>query len=367
MKRGFGLTSRSVHELPQRHDPPTNPEPLPEPYEPAVVEPSHLGIEDPGDGISFFVLGDVGGIKEAGPQNAVSVAIQRLLEEGQGAAFVLIVGDVVYYNGQQMAEVKGQQTGYLDQFYEPYGHLTKPIIAFPGNHDGEREDPKQQQPASLQGFMENFCTKEPGIPVDDPQLEYGRHTQTLPYCEWTLNLGAATIVAVYTNVPSHGHLEPRQEERLVNELRNADPNKKLIVGLHHPPYSIDSHHGESKQMQEMLARAFEQSGRTPDLILSGHVHDYQRFARAVDGKQIPYIVSGNGGYYNLHKLAKDAKQGEEVVEGVTFEHGDDSRYGFLKLTIKGGVGEGEYFAVTPGEMPDGSQMQMYPAQDKFTF
>jgi Icc-related predicted phosphoesterase len=367
MQRGFGLTSRSLHERRQYHHPPTEPEPLPEPYAPAAVEPAHLGIEDPGDGISFFVLGDVGGIKEAGPQNAVSVAMQKLLEEGQDAAFVLIVGDVVYYNGQQMANVEGQQTGYLDQFYEPYGHLAKPIIAFPGNHDGEREDPTKPQPASLQGFMENFCTGQPGIPVDDPQLEYGRHTQTLPYCEWTLNLETATIVAVYTNVPSHGHLEPKQEERLVDELRNADPNKKLIVGLHHPPYSIDLHHGESEQMQEALDRAFQQSERTPDLILSGHVHDYQRFTRANGDKQVPYIVSGNGGYHNLHKLPKDAAQGEEVAEGVTFEYGDDIRYGFLKLTIKGRVGEGEYFAVTPGEMPNGSQMQMYPAQDRFTF
>jgi metallophosphoesterase superfamily enzyme len=367
MPRGFGLASRSVHKQSQRHEPPTDPEPLPEPYAPAAVEPAHLGIEDSGDGISFFVLGDVGGIKHPGPQNAVSVAMQKLLEEGHAAAFVLIVGDVVYYNGQQMATVEGRQTGYLDQFYEAYGHLAKPIIAFPGNHDGEREDPTQPTPASLQGFMENFCTEQPEIPVDDPHLEYGRHTQTLPYCEWTLNLQAATVVAVYTNVPSHGHLEPQQEERLVNELRNADPSKKLIVGLHHPPYSIDSHHGESKRMQEMLDKVFDESGRTPDLILSGHVHDYQRFARAVGGDQVPYIVSGNGGYPNLHKLAKDAEKGEEVLSGVTFEYGDDSRYGFLKLTIKGGVGEGEYFAVEPGEMPDGSEMRLYRAEDKFTF
>lgn len=367
MQRGFGLTSNAVHGQAQRHHPPTEPEPLPEPYAPAAVEPAHLGIDDPGDAIGFFVLGDVGGIKEAGPQNAVSVAMQRLLAEGQDAAFALILGDVVYYNGQQMAVVKGLQTGYLDQFYEPYGHLSRPIIAFPGNHDGEREDPTQPKPASLQGFMENFCTNEPGIPVDDPQLEFGRHTQTLPYCEWTLKLAAVTIVAVYTNVPDHGRLEPQQEERLVGELRDADPAKKLIVGLHHPPYSLDAFHGESKPMAEMLDRAFEQSGRVPDLVLSGHVHDYQRFERMLGDKKVPYIVSGNGGYYNLHKLVPDAVKGHEVVEGVTFQYGDDARYGFLRLTIEDGVGEGEYIAVTPGEMPDGSSMQLYPAQDRFMF
>lgn len=363
MQRAVGLTS----DLKERQEPVSSPEPLPEPYAPASLSPEEVGIEDAGGAISFFVAGDVGGIRNPGPQNAVSVAMQTLLGEGVSAAFLLIVGDVVYFNGQQVATVKGLQTGYLDQFYEPYGHLARPIIAFPGNHDGEREDPKAAQPASLQGFMENFCMPEPGIPVDDPQLEFGRHTQTLPYCEWTLDLAAATIVAVYTNVPSHGALEPRQEERLAEELKKADPTKKLIVGLHHPPYSLDSHHGESKVMEAALDKAFEASGRTPDLILSGHVHDYQRFARTIGGKGVPYIVTGNGGYYNLHKLAEGAVEGAEAGTGATFKHGDDSRYGFLRLTVGNGTGEGEYIAVTPGEMPDGSTMQLSRHQDKFNF
>ncbi len=368
MARGFGIRSGSAREQLQRQHPPTKPEPLPEPYAPAAVEPAHLGIKDPGDGVSFFVLGDVGGVKAPGPQNAVSVAMEQLLQEGQAAAFVLIVGDVVYFNGQQMGLVEGRQTGYGDQFYEPYAKLAKPIIAFPGNHDGEPEEPAPEPPPPpLQGFMENFCTPKPEVPVDDPQLEYGRHTQTLPYCEWTLPLAAATIVAVYSNVPTGGDLEDRQIERLISELKKADPNKPLILGLHHPPYSIDSHHGGSKRMGEALDKAFEEAARTPDLILSGHVHDYQRFTRTINGKQIPYIVTGNGGYHNLHRFAKGSTPGEELDNGVVFEYGDDRRYGFLKLTIKGQTGEGEYIAVTPGEMPDGSEAHVYPAEDSFKF
>jgi acid phosphatase type 7 len=368
MARGFGIQSGAAREQLQKHHPPAKPEPLPEPYAPAAVDPAHLGIEDPGEGVSFFVLGDVGGVKAPGPQNAVSVAMEQLLQEGQAAAFALIVGDIVYFNGQQMGLVEGRQTGYGDQFYEPYAKLAKPIIAFPGNHDGEPEEPAPEPPLSpLQGFMENFCSPKPEIPVDDPQLEYGRHTQTLPYCEWTLQLAAATIVAVYSNVPPGGHLEPQQTDRLVHELKNAAPDKPLILGLHHPPYSVDSHHGGSEHMAEILDIAFQDAGRTPDLILSGHVHDYQRFTRTISGKQVPYIVTGNGGYHNLHRLAKDATPGEELAEGITFEYGDDRRYGFLKLTIDGQGGKGEYIAVTPGTMPDGSEAQVFRAQDSFTF
>jgi acid phosphatase type 7 len=176
-----------------------------------------------------------------------------------------------------------------------------------------------------------------------------------------------TIVAVYSNVPTGGHLEPQQIERLTTELKNADPKKPLIVGLHHPPYSVDSHHGGSERMAEILNKAFEDAGRTPDLILSGHVHDYQRFTHTINGKQVPYVVAGNGGYHNLHRLAQGATPGEELAEGVTFEYGDDRRYGFLKLTIKGQTDEGEYIAVTPGQMPDGSEAQVYLAEDSFKF
>jgi predicted MPP superfamily phosphohydrolase len=359
MKRGFGIEERSARDQIQRTHPPAKAEPLPEPYAPAKVDPGALGITDPGSELSFFVLGDVGGVKVPTPQNAVSAAMEHDLEN---AAFALILGDVVYFNGQQMGLVDGRQTGYGDQFYEPYAKFARPIIAFPGNHDGEAESEKE---ASLAGFMENFCQKTPGIPVDDPQLEFGRHTQTLPYCEWTLDLKAVTIIAVYTNVPSGGHLEPAQIERLTRELKEADPEKPLIVGLHHPPYSVDAHHGGSPRMAQILDQAIEQSKRVPELVLSGHVHDYQRFTRTIEGKQVPFIVSGNGGYHNLHKLAKDATPGEELAEDVVFEFGDASRYGFLKLTVKQKAIEGEYIAVTPGTMPDGSDAQIEPGQDKF--
>jgi predicted MPP superfamily phosphohydrolase len=358
MERLLGIPDRTASEQLQRSSPRSGKQPLPQPYKPGRVKPSDLGIADPGQELSFFVLGDVGGVKAPGPQNAVSVAMEQRQQE---AAFALILGDVVYFNGQEAGEVEGRQTGYLDQFYEAYAKLARPIIPFPGNHDGDPEP----NDTSLSGFMANFCDSSPKDPPDDPQLEFGRHTQTLPYCEWTLELEAVTIVAVYTNVPSGGHLEPEQLERLTQELRDADPNKPVIVGLHHPPYSVDSHHGGSVHMGEALDKAFTDSGRTPDMVLSGHVHDYQRFTRTIAGKQVPYIVSGNGGYHNLHRLAPDAKPGDEPGPGVTFEFGDASQYGFLKLTVSGGAISGEYVGVKPGSMPDGSEAVITPAVDTF--
>jgi hypothetical protein len=115
---------------------------------------------------------------------------------------------------------------------------------------------------------------------------------------------------------------------------------------------------------EFLDRRFSLLQESEDADPGGLGKGVQPFG---NGKQVPYIVAGNGGYHNLHRFAKGTNPGEELAAGVTFEYGDDRRYGFLKLTIDGQTGKGEYIAVKPGEMPDGSEAQVYPAEDSFTF
>jgi hypothetical protein len=311
-----------------------------------------VGISD-ADPLTLFVIGDHGGVKAPGPQNAVSYAMQAA--SGAHPAFVYSVGDVVYFNADE--------SEYGPQFYEAYGHLSVPIVAIPGNHDGDTTDDPSRKP--LDTFMANFCDKTPSVPAADPQFEFGRHTQTQPWCDWTLDLKAATIVGIYTNVPSGGHLEQSQIDWLTGELQAADTSKPLIITLHHPPFSIDTHHGGSQLMGGALDGAFAAAKRSPDLVLSGHVHDYQRFSRTYDGRTIPYVVIGNSGYHNLHQLAGDATPGAQVAPGITFEYGDASEYGFLALTVSGGKISGEYTGVKPGTMPDGSDAQATPRKDTF--
>lgn len=323
---------------------------------PGRASASDLGItEDPGDGISFYVIGDHGGVKAAGPQNAVSYAIQNEIAEKD--AFVYSVGDIVYFYGERWE--------YPHQFYEPYAHVPVPIVGIPGNHDGDIKGERTER-EPLDGFMENFCDAKPSIPPTDPELEFGRHTQTQPYCDWTLDLKAVRIVGLYSNVVPGGHFEDSQTEWLTAELAAAPAGKPLIVALHHPPYSVDAMHGGSAHVGEVLDKAFDDSTRTPELVLSGHVHDYQRFSRRRGDHTISYVVIGNSGYHNLHVFARDAKQGEEVADGVTFEYGDAKEYGFLKLTVTGGKIAGSYTGVRPGAMPDGSDAAVSPAKDSFS-
>jgi hypothetical protein len=264
------------------------------------------------------------------------------LAQNPKPACVYTVGDVVYFNGVA--------TEYIPQFYEAYGHLQLPIVGIPGNHDGDTTDDPTRRP--LDTFMANFCAPTPELPPGEE--EYDRDVETQPYCDWTLALDAVTIVGIYTNVPSGGHLEQSQVDWLTSELTSAPSNLPLIVALHHPPYSIDAMHGGSQRMGEALDGAFTSASRAPDLVLSGHVHDYQRFTRTLDGKQLPYVVIGNSGYHNLHRLAQDAQLGMQVADGIVFEFGDDKHWGFLELTIDGMKISGSYTAVTKdGEVTAG--------------
>src|SRR5436190_17888427 len=97
----------------------------------------------------------------------------------------------------------------------------------------------------------------------------------------------------------------------------------------------------------------------PDLVLNGHVHDYQRFTRTLNGKPLSHVVIGNGGYHNLHHLAKDAIPGMQVSEEVVFEFGDAAHWGFLELTVDGQTITGAYTQIT-------REGQTAPNADAFT-
>lgn len=99
-----------------------------------------------------------------------------------------------------------------------------------------------------------------------------------PNVYWTLLTPFATIIGLYTNVPEGGVVEPDQQAWLAGELRDADAALPVIVALHHPPFSLDTHHSGSSAMSKVLTQAASKAKRKPDLVCSGHVHNYQRFS-----------------------------------------------------------------------------------------
>ncbi len=271
----------------------------------------------------FHVLGDSGGVQDAEFQSNVAQKMVDQVAHGGATVpqFCYHVGDVVYFTGMK--------TDYYAQFYEPYAHYDPPILAIPGNHDGEVDDPQAQ--TSLDGWVEYFMQANPD--VDPISKDAPRVGLSLPNPYWTLDTPYATIVGMYTNVPEGGSVDSVQQQWVTNEFDTAPKDRALILALHHPIYSFDVYHSGSSKMADILENAIRDTGRVPNLVLSGHVHDYQRIEQKIapDGPT-PFIVCGHGGYHNLHAI--HSSPGDAAKDtGATLKYGADKVWGVITLTI----------------------------------
>jgi 3',5'-cyclic AMP phosphodiesterase CpdA len=254
-------------------------------------------------------------------------------------AFFFHLGDVIYNFGEA--------DYYYDQFYEPFRAYDRPIFAIPGNHDGAvtyTSGGPQPDVPSLQAFIANFCDTTAGKPQDAGGL--ARTTMTQPGVYFTLDAPMVSIIGLYTNVlegpgvlTDQGGRYPalkddRQYDWLVGELQRLAPLRKaldraVILACHHPPASADLTHGGTTGLADDLDRAFTAAGFWPDAIVSGHAHIYQRFARSVAGKQLPYIVAGSGG----HDARAQAGEAPRTWNDYTLLVGPTAAYGYLTATV----------------------------------
>jgi hypothetical protein len=295
----------------------------------------------------LHVAGDTGGVKA--PQ-AQQIVANHMVDDfaapdlASRPALFYHLGDVVYYYGEARE--------YYPQFYEPYAHYPAPIVAIPGNHDGDIAPPDPTNPsppaASLDAFARNFCAAAPAITPEAGDV--ARDAMTQPNVYFTLDTPFATFIGLYTNVPEGGQLDDTQIAWFRDELRTSPAEKALIVATHHPIYSLDQHHGASAYMGSLLDDAFTATGRIPDLVFSAHVHNYQRFTRPLGGRAVPYIVAGAGGYWNLHYMTHDYGYPIPLPLAVpqtdlTLNSYCDNRHGYMRLTISASTLIGEYFTV----------------------
>lgn len=257
--------------------------------------------------IVFHAVGDTGAAKKTGPITEARVADLMAEDVAAGGnlvpAFFFHLGDVVYNFGE------GQY--YYDQFYEPFRAYDRPIFAIPGNHDGMVFGSSADVPQipTLKAFLRNFCAAAPGPSPDAGGLV--RSAMTQPGVYFALDAPFVSIIGLYSNVlegpgviSSQGGKYPMADDQLqflTAELARLKPlrqagERAVIVAVHHPPLSVDSKSGGTKGLSDDIDAACQKAGLWPDAVLSGHAHLYQRFTRRVNGRQIPYLVSGSGGF-----------------------------------------------------------------------
>lgn len=315
----------------------------------SVLTPAQMQTIQSTQKLVFHVAGDTGGVKTPQDQQNVALHMEADFDNTDPTAarplFFYHLGDVVYYYGEA--------SQYYSQFYEPYQLYPAPILAIPGNHDGDVQDPSVP---SLAAYVENFCAPTPRLTKEAGDVL--RDAMTEPNVYWTLETPYATIVGLYTNVPEGGWLDEKQIAWLTSELSTAPADKALIVTMHHPIYSADVFHSGSKYMEGILENAIQQSQRWPDLVFSGHVHNYQRFTRTLVDREVPYLVVGGGGYWNLHRMVL-SPQGNPLPTPYPIPNTDVTlaaycadHHGYLLLESTPSSLTGWYYAV-PGSQPNG--------------
>jgi len=312
--------------------------PLPQPIGPY---PYHLDIKQVlpainADKMVFHLCGDTGGLTQPGFNHQVASAMIKQFgdykNDNDVPQFFFHLGDVVYNYGQAAQ--------FEPQFFSAYKHYPAPVFAIAGNHDADIDPLDPNKPQSLDAFMKVFCTTQTElIPFAG---DNNRKSNIQPNIYYTLKTPLADFICLYSNVPRFGTITPIQKQWFIDELKDKTRNrdqKALIVCLHHSAYSADTNHGSSLPMQLFLNSAFDEAGVLPDVVFSGHVHNYQRFNKQYPGgKTVPFIVSGAGGYAELHAIAplNDLlfPDTSNMLDNVTLQKSCDNTHGFLKIALQ---------------------------------
>ena len=275
-------------------------------------------IRERRSGSCFHAVGDTGAAKVNSFQTAaqaianeasVADAMAADLQAGGATApaFFFHLGDVVYNFGE------GQY--YYDQFYEPFRAYDRPIFAIPGNHDGSVFGPKHGVPQvpTLLAFLRNFCAPTPG-PVARCRRARCAATMTQPgvvlHARRAVRLDHRSVHQrargprrdlLAGRHATHDHDE--QLEFLTAELDAAEaPARKrnqraVILACHHPPASVDCQaRRHDRPRQTTSTRPARQPGCGRMRCCPGTPTSTSASRAAVDGRQIPYIVAGSGGF-----------------------------------------------------------------------
>jgi hypothetical protein len=110
-----------------------------------------------------------------------------------------------------------------------------------------------------------------------------------------------SIVGLYSNCSeSVGWLDEQQllffyqELVRLKKLRQRE-GRATILAIHHCPRWFPGE-ATSDPTSAAIDRACVQAQFWPDAVVCGHAHLYQRIVRQDGGRDVPYIITGAGGY-----------------------------------------------------------------------
>jgi hypothetical protein len=260
------------------------------------------------DGIVIYAAGDVADCRSLSPSQSGAAYTAALIARDPEAP-VLMLGDGTYPVGRPEE---------FTECYEPtWGRFKARTFPAPGNHE-------YYTPGAI-GYYRYF-----GERAGPGNRGY-----------YSFDLGSWHVVSINSN------LKPAQQEIQLAWLKTDLAQHKAQCTLafwHHPLFSSGGH-GNNEKMRQVW-QVLEDAGA--ELVLSGHDHDYERFApQDADGKRddvrgMRQFVVGTGGA-RLTPMRFGKPNSERSSNGT---------HGVLKLWLKDGGYEWEFMPVTEGVVSD---------------
>lgn len=201
---------------------------------------------------------------------------------------MLALGDLQYQ--------KGRYRAFKRSYDKSWGQLRPITWPIPGNHEYET--------TGARGYYRYFAGQQPGAPG-----WYRRE------------LGGWQMFFLNSNCSK---VDCAAQRAWLDAEMTANPSICSLIALHHPRFSSGQHQSNAR-MRGLWKTAMAHGA---DLALSGHDHDYERFAPmnstgAVDTENgIRQFVSGGGGK-NLYPLRATVPGSERFLK----------RFGVLELNL----------------------------------
>jgi acid phosphatase type 7 len=221
-------------------------------------------------------------------------ATAKLVRNIEGT--VLTLGDNAYEDGSAEEYAR---------CYDPtWGRFKKSTKPTPGNHE--------YRTPGASGYFDYF-----GDAAGDPSKGY-----------YSYDLENWHVVALNSNCEQIGGCSKEAPQVMwLRQDLSTNPKACTLAYFHHPLYTSGEHHPGIPKVRPIWAALYEAGA---DVILSGHDHNYQRFAlqdflgKADPVQGIRQFVVGTGGG-ELYEIDDPM---------VNLEAYNDDTFGVLKLTLR---------------------------------
>jgi hypothetical protein len=258
----------------------------------ASVGPASPAVSSPGAPVTIAAVGDLvcdprpnadEDGNGSGPRQCQEKAVSDLLVARHPAA-LLALGDTQYADGSLDA--------YRSEYAPTYGRLFDVTFPVPGNHEyGTRH---------AAGYYAYFGTR-----AGSPSKGY-----------YSFDVGGWHVVALNSNCDDVSCAAGSAQERWLRSDLEQHPAACTLAYWHYPRWS-HGEHGDNREVGPLFQAL---SDARVELLLTGHDHDYERFApRTPSGKADPdgvrEFVVGTGGR-NIR--AGSGGAGTEVMETDSF-------------------------------------------------